>query len=267
MTGAQHLSLAYDATRDEDNFVRIGFPAATEQNPEIAYTLDVVAIYPGPPSIAADPAYDGFRRNFLNIYQLNPRRRALANNAETDPCAFTVYMYSTMALHTPPLAEGLSALDILRQTLDRYIEGMKAYGIAGFNNDPYEPYDFLDTYPSLLIAASDYVRAAGDDAWLAISYPRLRDWAETMLNSDRDANGLLEYPLSGNSGSWPKTLTVRPSNWWDTIGFGHEDAYANALAFRALSGMSDLAGRAGQPDDRARYAFAAEKRFQCRGDF
>ena len=48
------------------------------------------------------------------------------------------------------------------------------------------------------------------------------------------ATASIEYTLSGNSGSWPAQLKYRPANWWDTIGFGHEDAYANALAYRAL---------------------------------
>jgi hypothetical protein len=54
-------------------------------------------------------------------------------------------------------------------------------------------------------------------------------------------------------------LKHRPANWWDTIGFGHEDAYANALAYRALNGMEELARQANHPDDQARYRAAAHK--------
>jgi len=68
-----------------------------------------------------------------------------------------------------------------------------------------------------------------------------------MLVTDHDGNGLVEYALSGNSGSWPEQLKYRPANWWDTIGFGHEDAYANALAYRALNGMEELARQSGHP--------------------
>ena len=52
---------------------------------------------------------------------------------------------------------------------------------------------------------------------------------------------------------------VRPSNWWDTIGFGHEDAYSNALAYRALQVMSRLASELGKPEDAARYGGAARR--------
>ncbi len=81
-----------------------------------------------------------------------------------------------------------------------------------------------------------------------------------MLATDRNGNGLIEYILSGNSGSWPDGKpTMRPANWWDTIGFGHEDAYSNALAYRALGDMAEMAGRFGKSADAAQYRAAAVK--------
>ena len=80
-----------------------------------------------------------------------------------------------------------------------------------------------------------------------------------MLATDHNGDGLIKYTLSGNSGSWPAQLKYRPANWWDTIGFGHEDAYANALAYRALNGMAELARQSGHPADQARYRAAADK--------
>ena len=65
--------------------------------------------------------------------------------------------------------------------------------------------------------------------------------------------------LSGNPVAWPNQLKYRPANWWDTIGFGHEDAYANALAYRALKGMERLAGQTKHADDQARFHAVAEK--------
>jgi len=66
------------------------------------------------------------------------------------------------------LREGLTALDILRQTLDRYMSGMKAYGMAFYNDSKETPYDFLDTYPSLILAADNYVQATRDVPWLRV---------------------------------------------------------------------------------------------------
>jgi hypothetical protein len=259
-------ALGYDALRfrgphDEllgnNDYVKVTFPAASSTTPQIDYTLDVVEIHPDYQDLAHDLRFDGFRRNWLNIFQLNPRLRVLANHAASDPCAFTLFEYSSMAVRTPPLAPGVTALDLIRQTLDRYFSGMKAYGMA--EAQPDVPYDFLDSYPSLLIAASDYVRGSNDHAWLRKNFTGLKDWAAKMLAMDRDGKGLIEYPMSGNSGSWPPGVPVRPANWWDDIGFGHQDAYSNALAYHALIEMAELARQANQPNAAQLYSLRAEK--------
>jgi len=250
----------YDASRDHgDNFVRVSLPPSTwTWHSEIEYRFEVTAIYPHGDSIDADPRYDGYRRDFLSIFQLNPRRRALSNNSASDATPITVFEYSMMAERMPPLAEGLTALDLVRQTLERYIGGMTGYGMTGYMLPPRVDYDFLDVYPSLVIATADYVRATGDAAWLIRNYSAIKYWADKIIEFDSDGDGLMEYPLSGNSGSWPIELKIRPSNWWDTIGFGHKDAYANALAYPAYQGMSALALAARRNQEAEAYQRRAE---------
>ncbi len=180
----------------------------------------------------------------------------LANHADSDTCAFCYYEYGDIARHTPPLANGLSALDMVRQSLDRIINGANAYGMPGYGDFP----EFAsDTLPSLVIAAHDCVEGSQGSAWLATNYAHFKSWADSMLATDHAGDGLVEYKLSGDSGSWPAKLKYRPANWWDTIGFGHQDAYANALAYRALRDMEELALRSSQPDDQARFHAAADK--------
>ncbi len=256
--------LGYDATRAGTPWVKITFPAASASRQSVEYCWEVAAIHPPVQGVADDPRFRGFRRNWLNILQWNPRLRVLANHAASDTCAFCLYEYADIALHTPPLAERLSALDLIRSSLDRYLEGMPGYGLPGYvgfdlGGLPSQDPPYLDSYPSLLIAATDYVDGSGDTAWLAKQYEGLRAWTDKLLAMDRDGNGLLEYPYTGNSGSWSGRADKRPSNWWDCIGFGHEDAYGNALAYRALRGMAKLAEQQGQSADAARYAAAAEK--------
>jgi len=263
--GVKGSSLGYYSRRYPDGQVRIGFPAATEQQPTLEYRLETTAVYPPVKGGETDARFNGHRRSWLNILQLNPRLRCLANHAGSDACAFTLYEYSEIALRTPPLAENLTALDLLRQTLDRYAEGMLAYGMVGYvafdipHSPPLGPHDFLDTYPSLLISSWNYVRGSDDRDWLNRNYGTLSAWTAKMLAGDHDGNGLVEYPLSGNSGSWPERVKTRPANWWDTIGFGHEDAYSNALAYRALRGMAEMADWNGMADDANRFGAAADK--------
>lgn len=263
--GNVDIPVKYDARRSQGGYVRLTFPAATAAQPVIDYRWEIAAIYPSLGKLDKDPRFDGFRKNWLNIFQFNPRLGVLANHAGSDACAFCLYEYADLARYTPPLAEGLSALDLVRQSLDRYLDGFAGYGMPGWvsfdgsHNQPSADPPFLDTYPSLLIAAADYVSGSQDGMWLEKRYSGLKAWADALLAMDRDGNGLFEYPRSGNTNSWAGNVSQRPANWWDTIGFGHEDAYGNALAYRALRGMEMLAQHAGNELDAQRYQAAAAK--------
>jgi hypothetical protein len=252
---AKEPSLRYTSVRAGD--VTVMFPAATAASPRIEYRLEATAIYPALPGIADDHRFDGFKRNWLDVLQLNPGRGQLANNSGSTSCAFCYYEYGDIALHTPPLADGLTALDVVRQTLDTILGGARAYGLPAPGNFPSEASDAL---PALLIAADDCVRGGNSDRWLAANYAGIKGWADKMLATDTNGDGLVKYVLSGNSGTWPPGFPkVRPANWWDTIGFGHEDAYGNALAYRSLGCMAHMAGQLGKSKDAAYYQAAAEK--------
>ncbi len=266
-TGNDAAALHYDARRSPIGFVKIVFPAATAEHREIEYTLQTAAIYPAIPGMEAnDPRFDGFRRDFLDIFQQQAEMHVLANHAASDACAFTLYEYADMARHTPQLAKGLTALDLVRETLDLYLGGFLGYGMPGYKGfdtadpgDSQEPYVFTDVYPSLLIAAYDYADGSGDERWLRQNYQGLRKWTEMMIAANADGSPLLEYPASGDSGSWPEKIAVRPANWWDTIGFGHQDAYSNALGYRALRSMAALADRMGETADAQQFRRRADE--------
>lgn len=250
----------------EHPYVRLEFPAADEKNRKVIYTFEVVTIHPHVKGIENDNRYDCFRKNFISILQLNPFLKILANNTASDACAFTLFKYATVAALTPPLAKGLQANDLIRMTLDRYLAGTKGYGMLGYDYD--KEWDIpeaattchsLDSYPSLLMSACLYSLSSNDAAWFEKNYKGIKAWADKMLSMDRDNDGLLEFCLSGNSGSWKGDKTQRPANWWDTIGFGHKDAYSNALAYRALVLFDDAIRKYGAPAAADHYKAKAEK--------
>jgi hypothetical protein len=254
-TGMREPRAGYTASRAAG--LNVVFPPATVTGQRVEYRLEIAAIYPELPGIEGDHRFDSYKRNWLNVLQLNPSRRLLSNSTTSDSCAFCYYEYADIAANSPLLAEGLSALDIVRQTLDGILGGAHAYGLPGPGTFPVESSDSL---PSMLIAAHACVRGGLRDTWLTANYKGIKRWADKMLATDKDGNGLVEYVVSGNSGIWPDGIPkVRPSNWWDTIGFGHEDAYANALAYRALGCMEEMARRVGGHDDVIRFHAAAEK--------
>jgi hypothetical protein len=250
------LGLDYQAQR-RSTLATLSLPAADAIRKHIEYTLDVAAIFPELPGLEGDDRFDSFRRNWLNAMQLNPSLGALANNTASTSCAFCYYEYADIAALTPLLAPGLTALDVMRQTLDRILAGGKAYGLPAPGNFPVES---SDTPPSLVISAANVVRSGTSDTWLAANYEGIQKWIDKMIATDKDGNGLFEYAISGNSGIWPDGFPMtRPSNWWDTIGFGHEDAYGNALAYRSLVDMAFLAKRIGKAADANHYGTVATK--------
>ena len=259
--------LDYDARRFvKPSFVQVVFPPATAIRRRVEYRLEVVAIHPKLAGIEKNPLYDGFRRDWLNIFQVNPRLQMLANNASSDPCAFTLFEYSDLARHTPPLADGLTANDLIRMTLDRYLAGTKGYGQAGYGPDTNAadvigwktPWTSLDSLPSFLISACNYVEGSGDLKWARANYDKLAAWGREMFASDKNSNGLIEYPGTGNFGDRPKT-DQRPANWWDCINFGHEDAFANALAYRGATMFAELARKLNHAEDARFFSEKAAK--------
>ena len=69
-----------------------------------------------------------------------------------------------------------------------------------------------------MIAAEDYVQGRKDDGWLAANYDQFKAWTGKMLATDHDGNGLIEYKLSGNSGSWP--VNLKPAVEVQLVGVG-----------------------------------------------
>ena len=180
-----------DMGANQAKAVKITFPGATREIPVVKYRWEVVAIHPKVAAIGADARFDGFRRNWLNILQLSPHWRMLANHAASDTCAFCYYEYADIAERTPALAKGAAALDLVRQTLDRIMGGANAYGMPGHGSFP----EFsADTLPSLLIAAQAYIAGSKDQRWLTTNYARLEAWADKMLATDHDGNGLSNTP-------------------------------------------------------------------------
>lgn len=261
-------SISLDAKGEyEEQYVKIALPAADAKHPDITYRFESTTIFPELDIIKNDPRFDGFRKNFINIFQLNPRIMALGNNSSSDACTFTLFLYTEMARHTPELLKGLTAMDLVRNTLDRYIGGMKGYGQVGYDEDYGWPGKFnsSDSMPSLIISACYYILQTKDYKWAAKNYAAIKGWADAMIATDKNNDGIIEFGHSGNANSWKARLDVtdkdymRPANWWDTIGFGHDDAYSNALAYRACTLLSEVTTSINNSGDSKYYASFASK--------
>ena len=197
---------------------------------------------PIPALTRKEPRLRTLPRTWLNTFQYRPDIGILANNIVSDNAVFCMFTFTDPAVFTPPLPGGVEAIQLARESLDRYFAGAAGYG-TGME-------DILtDTYPSLLIAAWDVIRVTGDLRLLRRWLPKLEDMAAKAIAQDRDGNGLPESTRSGLRG----TAVCPTANWWDQVNFGHEDAYSAALSYRAFGCLADLERLARRPGDTARF--------------
>jgi len=223
------------AARRDDGLIII--PSGTDS---FDLTATVQSIAPVPALTKTDPRLAGLGRHWLNSFQYRPDNGMLANNIVSDNCVFCMHQYADVAVYTQALPGGIEPMRMVRESLDRYLNGAPGYGVGWEDIE-------MDTYPSMLIAAWDVIRTTGDMTLLRKWLPHLERIRLAMEKQDRDGNGLPESTRTGVSG----TARCPTSNWWDQINFGHEDAYGCALAYRALNCLADLEALAGNQDKAA----------------
>lgn len=208
----------------------------------------VTSIAPLPSLTRQEGRLETLPRSWLNTFQYRPDIGILANNVVSDNAVFCMFSFTDPAVFTPGLPGGLEAIQLARESLDRYFAGAPGYGTG--------KEDILtDTYPSLLISAWDVLRVTGDRHLLRRWLPTLESLAEKAIAQDRNGNGLPESTRSG----LPGTAVCPTANWWDQVNFGHEDAYAAALSYRAFRSLADLERLAHRNQQAARFEERAGK--------
>lgn len=212
--------------------------------------MQATEIYPERELVDADPKLAGVKRGWMNIFGFRPDRPCLGNNVVSDQAMFCMYEYADQALYTPPLFKGLTALDLVRTSLDYYFDGGLGYGKdSGV---------FQDTDPAIVISAWDYATGRRDLAWLKRRLPDIEKYAYHIVACQPGPDELPQSTRHGISGSGPDGAGEWSSNWWDVVSFGGNDAYSIALDYRAFRCMSDIERRCGNPDKEKFFAARAQ---------
>ncbi|MDD2764950.1 MAG: hypothetical protein PHE83_13360 [Opitutaceae bacterium] len=179
----------------------------------------------------------------------------LANNVISDPVSCMIHMWADQALLTPSLPAGISVSNLVRRTVDWWLDHRtKPTGeVIAY----WDYADMLDTNASPLISAWDYVEATGDRAWLARRIERLEFIAQYLVKRDVDNDGLVESTHSGNYGTLIEPL--RGGSAYDTINAGFKDAYCNAQIYRAFRCLADLERQLQRPERQQQYTERADR--------
>jgi hypothetical protein len=222
-------------------------------------------VLPLPAGVTDSVRWDAARRGWFNLLQFSAARPAegshgehpaglWANNVISDPVCNTTYFLGVHALLVPELAPGVRTADLMRPTLDYWLDhpadeatGRLRYVISYASL-------MADANPSVLFAAWCYSEAGGDVEWLRRRIERLEWVARYMEKRDVDGDGLIESEQSGNRGTGDFGDTA-----WDTYSSGHKNAYVNALAYRAYRGLAALETKLGRTPQAAHYAGLATK--------
>jgi hypothetical protein len=179
----------------------------------------------------------------------------LANNVVSDPASCSLWFYADQAFWTPELAPGVSSMNLVRRTLDWWLD--QKVRPSGEVICYWDKADFLDANSGPLIAAWDYVEITKDKKWLNRRIERLEFIAEFLARRDVDGDGLVEATQSGNYGTLKEP--ARSCAWWDALNCGGKDSYSNALIYRAWRCLADLEAQARRPAQQARYTQLADR--------
>jgi len=223
-------------------------------------------VYLPPPEGMKDiQLWQKVRRGWFNVFQpcvgqADEARGApvglLCNNVISDPVSSALWLYADMALWTPELAPGVSSMAMIRRTLDWNLDSRilpSGAVIAWLDID-----QMLDSNPSILIAAWDYVEATSDMDWLAQQIDRLEVIGDFTARCDTDQDGIVEAKHSGNR-SDTITSSRFASTAMDTLNAGHKITYANTLIYRGWRCLAELEDRLGRREKRDHYTALADR--------
>ena len=160
-----------------------------------------------------------------------------ANNSVADSAALCASYYADMAVFTPELAPGLSALDLLRFAAEQLLSERRGAVYSDFAKFP-------NALSSTLDCAWLYVAASGDWEWASRVVGRIESTVDDLLSLEHEETGLIRSSYSGIPGSEP----FMTASWADSIKSGHLESYVNALSYRSCRRTAELLGRLGKPE-------------------
>ncbi len=238
------IKVGETATRDGDYRLRAGRHRARL---EFAIAPVGIPCRPGtPPAVQ-----NGLDRCALTALTYRADTATLTNNGASMDAIICLDCWSAtitrLAAHFPA-GERALALELLRNTIERWLSGGPTYA-GGWVNDAHwrrrhlvEEYTMTAATP--LLGLADFLGATRDRAWLRRHAAAIRAELDRTRALDVDDDGLIE----SNSRLGVSGQHRWSTNWYDVISFGWKDAFVNALLYPALRGLALILPALGQPD-------------------
>ena len=171
----------------------------------------------------------------------------LSNNGVSIHCPICMDTWAATTRRIGRVLPNLEALDLLRDSLERWLDGAPGYtsgpllqdGVAHDAEDEY-----VMTGAACLLGLAEYLEASGTPEWLDARRGAIRHQIDAMRARDLDGDGLVESAYrtgTSGSGQWS-------TNWFDVVSYGWKDAFSNAVLYPALTRLAAALPRLGGAD-------------------
>ncbi|MDP2887156.1 MAG: hypothetical protein Q8P51_19300 [Ignavibacteria bacterium] len=171
----------------------------------------------------------------------------LSNNGNSIHCPLCMDNWSAITTRMDPILPNLRPVDLLRDSLERWLDGGPGYGSGPLLQDGkvHEAEDeYLMTGTAGLLGLAEYLRHSGTVEWVSLYRGQIQKKLKQMRARDLDKDGLIESRyrtgVSG-TGQWSTT-------WMDVVSFGWKDSWTNALLYPALTSLATVLPTLGHPD-------------------
>jgi Bacterial alpha-L-rhamnosidase 6 hairpin glycosidase domain len=181
----------------------------------------------------------------LNMVQWRPDTGVLSNSVMSIDCGLAILFYAQEAVFAPHLEDGISPMELVRASVERYFEGAPGYQMPNRSVLSPDWWSSRETAAYLVISAWYVVRTIGGAG-------QLRPWLAPLeslanhLESQFGPDGLIYHEGRG-------------SMWFDTYKIEGADAYSNAADYRAFRCMADMETLAGRTAQAERYRHDADR--------
>jgi len=193
------------------------------------------------------PVAKALDTTMLTALTTRPDTGTLSNNSVSIHCPMSMDVWARVAHQIARVDPSIPALDFLRYSLERWLDGGPGYAsgrvrIDGKVVDTDD--DYLITGASVALGLARYLEATEDRTWLGEFAPQIRIALDALRSRDLDNDGLIEsLRRNGIAGehNWS-------TNWYDVISFGWKDAWVNAILYEALDRLAQICPKLDAPE-------------------
>jgi hypothetical protein len=211
-------------------------------------TLRFAVVRPDPPALRDDtpaPVRGALERHWVTSLAFRPDTATYSNNGASMHCTSLLNDLSSLSLRLPPPVHGADPAELLRLSLERWLDGAPGYGSGRTSHGQHLLEDeYVQIAADTLVALARYLEHRDDGSWLASRERPICDAVEAMRRRDVDGDGLVESTFRRGVTGEHQWSTA----WADVLSFGWKDAWANAITYEAVRGLERAFVRLQRPD-------------------